>query len=414
MTKNYYRVIDGIRYDRQMLEVAEQAVEGKEEKQITIETAKKLYEAIIDGNTFTEVENDTLEYLRKSYLFTPEADEWLIHELEVWMAGKDTSGYPTRLPKSKPEPVGPTIPSSDSQSTKSRPFPGKRFKKTESHDNPTSASGSPGSPLTQTTHLSPGAASFKADSDRKGKPAVIWIGLVIVLLLLIPVTFFIGRTTAPYQDDPATLAKIKELESSAQDIKRQLEQFTTENENLKNSLAQATAEGEAAKIRKQIAAIITEQLGPELANNRIQFDPEQLWLTFLSASSFFSAGSATMNPVLQTRLQRIFPGLIQSLKPYQQKITEIRFQGHSSSEWKTAKNKSEAYLNNMTLSADRAETALKYCIGLKEVQPERSWLIDKVVSSGFSDRKPILTPSKAEDLEKSRRITISIGVVAPQ
>ncbi|CAE8741611.1 unnamed protein product [Polarella glacialis] len=83
---SYYKIVDGVKYDRELLEQAEQFVK---DGQISIAEAQALWEAAHDGTGMTEVEKHTLEHVLKTMKCTKPAAEFLQKEL---------SGAAIRLP----------------------------------------------------------------------------------------------------------------------------------------------------------------------------------------------------------------------------------------------------------------------------------------------------------------------------
>ncbi len=88
MSESYYKTINGVKYDRGILEAADKAVSGQGDGRISIEDAKKMIEAVKDGNKYTETEKTTMAYVRDNYKFTKEADDWFRTEIRKWAASK--------------------------------------------------------------------------------------------------------------------------------------------------------------------------------------------------------------------------------------------------------------------------------------------------------------------------------------
>ncbi len=85
---SYYRVIDGEKYDDELLKAAEEAVAGRGDGRISLEDAKVLLEKVMDGNSYTEIEKATVAYIRENFKWTDEADEWFRTEIRRWAATK--------------------------------------------------------------------------------------------------------------------------------------------------------------------------------------------------------------------------------------------------------------------------------------------------------------------------------------
>lgn len=86
MSESYYKVIDGKKFDREMLEIADRATAGKGDGRISIDDARALIGAVTDGGRYTDVEKETMAYIRDNYRFTDEADAWFRDEIRRWAA----------------------------------------------------------------------------------------------------------------------------------------------------------------------------------------------------------------------------------------------------------------------------------------------------------------------------------------
>ena len=81
-----FEVIEGKRYDRELIKVAKDLTNSNEE--ITIEGSKKLFTRIRDYDDYTQIEKQTVAYIRKKYKFTAEANQWLRKEIRKWASTK--------------------------------------------------------------------------------------------------------------------------------------------------------------------------------------------------------------------------------------------------------------------------------------------------------------------------------------
>ena len=88
MSDSYYKTIDGKHYDREMLEIADEAVAGAGDGRISVEDAQKLLGAVKDANKYTDIEKATMKYIRENYKFTYAADQWFRTEIRKWAATK--------------------------------------------------------------------------------------------------------------------------------------------------------------------------------------------------------------------------------------------------------------------------------------------------------------------------------------
>jgi len=84
----YYKTIDGKKYDGSLLEFADAAIAGAGDGRISLKDAKELLGKVKDGDSYTEIEKDTMAYIRDNYRWTTEADEWFRTEIRKWAATK--------------------------------------------------------------------------------------------------------------------------------------------------------------------------------------------------------------------------------------------------------------------------------------------------------------------------------------
>ena len=76
--------IEGKKYDRELIEIAQELTEKEEE--IKLEGSKKLFLKIKDYDDYTNIEKRTVSYIRKKFKFTSEANQWLRTEIKRWAA----------------------------------------------------------------------------------------------------------------------------------------------------------------------------------------------------------------------------------------------------------------------------------------------------------------------------------------
>ena len=161
----------------------------------------------------------------------------------------------------------------------------------------------------------------------------------------------------------------------------------------------------------------------ELSEDKLnaEIDKETLTCIFKSSDSLFDNASANLKEKYKQALTVFFPKYIQAILPYKDSISEIRIEGHTSSEWnvfpKEIKNKDMdikdlyGYFGNMNLSQDRTNSVLNYVLNdlRTEIPNEyRKWLRDHTAAVGLSSSKPILDENGNEDKNKSRRVTFRI------
>lgn len=81
---NYYKTIEGKRIDSRLLDIARQATEGNRDGRISQQDAERLFEAVKDGNVYTETEKNTIGYIRSHFHWTENADRWFRNSISRW------------------------------------------------------------------------------------------------------------------------------------------------------------------------------------------------------------------------------------------------------------------------------------------------------------------------------------------
>lgn len=85
---SYYKEIDGKKYDGELIDLAEKLTSGGGDGRISKEDASELLDAVKDGRSYTEIEKDTMAYIRDNFKWTDAADEWFRTEIRKWAASK--------------------------------------------------------------------------------------------------------------------------------------------------------------------------------------------------------------------------------------------------------------------------------------------------------------------------------------
>eukprot|EP00241_Pyramimonas_parkeae_P007416 CAMPEP_0114238528 /NCGR_PEP_ID=MMETSP0058-20121206/7972_1 /TAXON_ID=36894 /ORGANISM="Pyramimonas parkeae, CCMP726" /LENGTH=167 /DNA_ID=CAMNT_0001350643 /DNA_START=99 /DNA_END=602 /DNA_ORIENTATION=+ len=80
----YYVTINGKKYDRESIEIAEK----KAGSVIDMATAQELFESVRDGGQYTDTEKDTIRFIRKEYEWAEDADTWFRDEIRKWAYAK--------------------------------------------------------------------------------------------------------------------------------------------------------------------------------------------------------------------------------------------------------------------------------------------------------------------------------------
>ncbi|WP_339843912.1 hypothetical protein [uncultured Halopseudomonas sp.] len=78
-----YVQIDGVKYEKELLDLAKLHTTGRGEGKISADEAKILIESAQDGVAVTETELSTLHYIRKNFEFTDKAAAYFDAELAI-------------------------------------------------------------------------------------------------------------------------------------------------------------------------------------------------------------------------------------------------------------------------------------------------------------------------------------------
>jgi len=84
----YYKTIDGVKYDGELIELAEKLTSGGGDGRLSKADAGEVLEAVKDGASYTDIEKATVKYLRDNYKWTDAADDWFRTEIRKWAATK--------------------------------------------------------------------------------------------------------------------------------------------------------------------------------------------------------------------------------------------------------------------------------------------------------------------------------------
>jgi len=140
---------------------------------------------------------------------------------------------------------------------------------------------------------------------------------------------------------------------------------------------------------------------------QLEIIPDENLIRFNAPDVMFSQSTFELNDRFKIIINSFFPRYIKVLSKFGSLISEIRIEGHTSSEWKDTSPKI-AYIKNMVLSQERTISVLNESLNSltkKELsEKEIKWAFDKVSASGLSSRSVIKNFDGSENLIKSRRV----------
>ena len=181
-----------------------------------------------------------------------------------------------------------------------------------------------------------------------------------------------------------------------------------ENKNIKNQ--QQTVEN-IVTTYEESKTNIYEDLYNEFKSDMDRWDMEvdkDGTIRFKEPEVFFDTGEAEIKDQFKDTLNSFFPRYINLIyKNYKDKVTEIRIEGHTSSEWEEETDTKTAYFKNMELSQDRTRNVLEYVMNMESIREYEDWLIDNITANGMSYSNRIYKDN-VEDKEASRRVEFRV------
>lgn len=157
---------------------------------------------------------------------------------------------------------------------------------------------------------------------------------------------------------------------------------------------------------------IDEELEQEFTDEekkewQLEIIPEENLIRFNAPDVMFSQSNYKLNDRFKTIINSFFPRYVKVLSKFGSLISEIRIEGHTSSEWKNV-TQDIAYIKNMVLSQERTISVLNESLNslakFKLSEKEIKWAFDKVSASGLSSRSIIKNFDGSENSVKSRRV----------
>jgi outer membrane protein OmpA-like peptidoglycan-associated protein len=148
----------------------------------------------------------------------------------------------------------------------------------------------------------------------------------------------------------------------------------------------------------------------DLQNWKAQLIKDDLSIRFTEPEVLFAEGSSDLKPEFRAILRDFFPRYVRILTSprYRASSSEVRIEGHTSSDWTGVTTPEDAYFRNMELSQARTRSALVFALGLTEVSGERGWLRQYLTANGLSSSHPVFDASGVEDPARSRRVEFRV------
>lgn len=207
----------------------------------------------------------------------------------------------------------------------------------------------------------------------------------------------------PPQEVLTTLARASEPERRkledlirSNEWREEREQTATERIASKLQTAAARQEALTEALRRDLGPLVEKYGGTIQPDGSLVFPDTVL----------FDVGKSEITPELQAFLGSICLPWIRTVEGSDASVSDLRIEGHASSEWTRDASPRQAYLNNLTLSQLRAYAVLSTCLEMIP-GPEGEWARQRATAVGYSSSHPVLT-NGVEDPVKSRRVVFRV------
>ena len=94
-----YKTIKGIRYSKELLNLADEASGPDKKQPIKLDTVKKFIQVLKSDNRYSSLEKRTIGYIRANFDFTDEANTYMRSEVRSWtgieLSDSSSTTHPT-------------------------------------------------------------------------------------------------------------------------------------------------------------------------------------------------------------------------------------------------------------------------------------------------------------------------------
>ena len=163
-------------------------------------------------------------------------------------------------------------------------------------------------------------------------------------------------------------------------------------------------------LREKLYLDLKREFQNDLQKWKAVLDRENLSVRFREPKVLFDQGKSEVQFAFKEILDDFFPRYIRILrqKQYMNEISEIRIEGHTSSEWSGEISQEDSYILNMELSQNRTRSVLQYVLSIPDIAPIREWLKMHLTANGLSSSKLIANHHGKENPEESRRVEFRV------
>ena len=160
------------------------------------------------------------------------------------------------------------------------------------------------------------------------------------------------------------------------------------------------------QLEEDIYNALKNEFGKDLEKWNAEIEKDTLTVRFLAPEILFESGSDVLKPQFKDILSDSMPRYIVLLVTnFVDDISEVRIEGHTSSEWNQEPEKT-AFIKNMDLSR-KDPFSIGYSFSLKELDGFDVWMRKTMSANGLSSAKLIMKEN-LEDKKRSRRVEFAI------
>lgn len=167
------------------------------------------------------------------------------------------------------------------------------------------------------------------------------------------------------------------------------------------------------KLQSELYSDFEKEFANDLRQWNAILDRQTLSVRFKEPEVLFAQGQAEVRPAFKLILDDFFPRYIQILRQtkYKEDVSEIRIEGHTSSEWFAGVDVENAYIRNMELSQGRTRSVLEYVLQIPTInlnEEGRGWLKRVLTANGLSSSKLVTFADGSENRAESRRVEFRV------
>ena len=170
---------------------------------------------------------------------------------------------------------------------------------------------------------------------------------------------------------------------------------------------------EHVEILDSLYEALNDEFRDDFANWNAELDKETLVFRFKSPHLMFEHGNSQLKKNYKEVLDEFFPRYIKILEDYEIYIESVFIEGHTSSEYKMAKNDEEKFEFNMALSEKRAKKVVQYITNINSViiRQSTNWINSVFKAVGKSSSELITNEDGTENSALSRRVDFKIKTI---